>query len=95
MGFEGGQMPLYRRLPKRGFKNFQADYKKSLRLSDLSLIEESTITIETLKRNNLIPGYVNSVRIYLSTNTTLNKSILLQGIIATKGVKQLVQVDTV
>jgi large subunit ribosomal protein L15 len=95
VGFEGGQMPLYRRLPKRGFKNFQADYKKSLRLSDLSLIDEPTITIETLKRNNLIPGYVNSVKIYLSANTTLGKSISLQGISVTKGVKELIQVDAV
>jgi large subunit ribosomal protein L15 len=95
VGFEGGQMPLYRRLPKRGFKNFQTDYKKSLRLSDLSLIDEPTITIETLKRNNLIPGYVNSVKIYLSANTTLSKSMLLQGISATKGVKELIQVDAV
>ncbi|MDC8444804.1 MAG: 50S ribosomal protein L15 [Nitrosomonas sp.] len=95
VGFEGGQMPLYRRLPKRGFKNLQADYKFSLRLKDLISIQEHTVSIETLKQYKLIPSHIRLVRIYLSRINTQHNNILLQGVHATKGVKQLLQIAPV
>lgn len=95
VGFEGGQMPLYRRLPKRGFKNIQTDYKFSLRLKDIISIQESTVSIDTLKQYKLIPNRVNTVRVYLSKADTQKNNILLQGMHATKGVKQLLQTSTV
>lgn len=96
IGFEGGQMPLYRRLPKRGFKNIQAHNKASLRMKELSSIEETTITIDLLKRNKLVAPSVKFVRFYLSRNLASNKKFIFQdNIKVTKGVSQLVQIDSV
>lgn len=54
-GFEGGQMPLYRRLPKRGFKNFNRKYYETLNVCDLEIFEEgSEITPELLFENKIL-----------------------------------------
>jgi len=95
VGFEGGQMPLYRRLPKRGFKNLQINSQASLRMKDLVGIQETTINIDTLKQYKLIPGHIKHVRIYFSCATEQRNNVTLQGIHATKGVKQFLQVAAV
>ncbi|MBX3641112.1 MAG: 50S ribosomal protein L15 [Nitrosomonas sp.] len=89
VGFEGGQMPLYRRLPKRGFMSLSGNETASLRSKDLSNISESVINIETLRQYNLISLRVKSVRIYKSTNSTLPNNITIQDIYLTKGVKEI------
>jgi large subunit ribosomal protein L15 len=91
VGFEGGQMPLYRRLPKRGFKSLQLHNKACLRIKDLAGIQENAISIDTLKQYKLIPNHIKYVRVYLSNVTAKINNITLQGIHATKGVKQLLQ----
>jgi large subunit ribosomal protein L15 len=95
IGFEGGQMPLYRRLPKRGFVNLQSKTKARLRIKDLADIQETIISIDTLKRYKLIPSHIRHVRIYLTKTKANINNITFQGIHATKGVKQLLQTAAV
>lgn len=83
--FEGGQMPLYRRLPKRGFKSIKRFYTAEIRLSDLENLNISKIDISTLKNANIISKFVRVVRIILSGN--LNKKIILKGLKVSKGAK--------
>jgi len=89
VGFEGGQMPLYRRLPKRGFKPPQQNIVHSLRLSQLSKIVEDEIDINTLKKYKLIDPKTKSVKIYLTTKNDFIPKAKLIDIAVTKGVKSL------
>ena len=91
IGFEGGQMPLYRRLPKRGFKSLQANKTVSLRISDLSIIDESTIDLNTLKKFNLISAQTKKVKVFLTQRHTLKKDVNFNDIKLSKGVKQLIE----
>lgn len=95
IGFEGGQMPLYRRLPKRGFKNIETDKKISLRVNDLRSVQESIINIDTLKQYKLIPNHIKSVKVYLSNTKTIKHNISLQGIHLTKGVQKILQNEVI
>src|SRR4026209_1010259 len=54
LGFEGGQMPLQRRIPKSGFRSQQALLREEVRLSDLNKVEDKVINLETLKKNGII-----------------------------------------
>lgn len=63
-GFEGGQMPLYRRLPKRGFKNVFAKQYVSINVSDLEKLEDGTeVTAEVLKENGIISKTLDGVKV--------------------------------
>ncbi|MBR6529249.1 MAG: 50S ribosomal protein L15 [Firmicutes bacterium] len=63
-GFEGGQMPLYRRLPKRGFKNIFAKQYVSINVEDLNKLEEGTeVTAEVLKSAGIISKTLDGVKI--------------------------------
>lgn len=63
-GFEGGQMPLYRRLPKRGFKNVFAKQYVSVNVSDLEKLEDGTeVTAEVLKENGIISKTLDGVKV--------------------------------
>ena len=57
VGFEGGQMPLQRRLPKVGFRSRMAKYSAELRLHELELPEADVIDMEVLKKANLVPAF--------------------------------------
>src|SRR5438477_2018003 len=63
VGFEGGQMPLQRRLPKRGFKSQAALFRAEVRLSDLEKLSDSEIDMQCLKKAGLISQMVRSVRV--------------------------------
>lgn len=91
VGFEGGQMPLYRRLPKRGFKSTQHDKVLSLRITELSKYDIDKVDIATLKQYKIISQNIKKVKFYLSRNSELNKKITLIDIAATKGVKHLLE----
>ena len=58
VGFEGGQMPLQRRLPKVGFRSRMAKYTAELRLHELAIPDADEITIDVLKAANLVPAFV-------------------------------------
>ena len=63
-GFEGGQMPLYRRLPKRGFKNIFAKQYVSVNVEELNKLEDGAeVTAETLKANGIISKTLDGVKI--------------------------------
>lgn len=90
-GFEGGQMPIQRRLPKRGFVSLPKVTSTSLRISDLKAVNEEEITLETLKKYNVIPTNVKSVKIYKSGD--LDKRISINGVKASQGVKKIVEAN--
>ena len=88
VGFEGGQMPLQRRLPKRGFRAPHPNRVASIRLGDLNQIEESVITIELLKAKNIVPLRAREVKVYLSG--TIVKPLNIVGVKFSKGAREAV-----
>jgi len=89
VGFEGGQMPLQRRLPKRGFKSLAAPYKAEIRLSDLEKLPLDEIDMLALKQAGLVPELARVVRIVLSGAVT--RKVTVKGLIATKGAKAAIE----
>jgi large subunit ribosomal protein L15 len=89
VGFEGGQMPLQRRLPKVGFNSRMARYTAELRLHELSIPTADVIDIEVLKKGNLVPAFVTKVKVILSGE--LDKAVKLKGIAVTKGARAAIE----
>jgi large subunit ribosomal protein L15 len=89
VGFEGGQMPLQRRLPKRGFKSMATPYKAEVRLSDLEALAVTDIDVLVLKQAGVISQLARVVRVILSGELT--KKVSLKGVIATKGAKAAIE----
>ncbi len=90
VGFEGGQMPIQRRLPKHGFKSLQNKKQfAELGLSEIEKIDAPEITVEVLKKLNSISASVKKVKL-LKTGA-LNKKVILKGISVTKGAKSSVE----
>ena len=89
VGFEGGQMPLQRRLPKRGFKSIHTPFKAEVRLGDLEGLPVTEIDILALKQAGLVSELARTVRVILSGNVT--KKLALKGLVATKGAKAAIE----
>lgn len=89
VGFEGGQMPLQRRLPKFGFTSRKALFSKEVDLSDVSKVAGDVVSLETLLEANILSLPVNFVKIIKSG--TLAKKITVRGLSATKGAKQVIE----
>jgi len=89
VGFEGGQMPLQRRLPKRGFKSQSKPFKAEVRLSDLAKLPVDQIDLLALKQAGLVPELARSVRVIKAGE--LNKKVTLKGIVATAGAKAAIE----
>ncbi len=89
VGFEGGQMPLHRRLPKRGFISLSAADTAQVRLSDLGKIAADEIDLLVLKQAGVVPAIVKSAKLILSGK--LEKAVKLKGIAATKGARAAVE----
>ena len=89
VGFEGGQMPLQRRLPKRGFKSLATPYKAEVRLSDLENLPVTEIDVLALKQAGLVGELARVVRVILSGSIT--KKVTLTGLIATQGAKAAIE----
>ncbi|MBK6743158.1 MAG: 50S ribosomal protein L15 [Hydrogenophilales bacterium] len=89
VGFEGGQMPLQRRLPKRGFKSLEANFKAEVRLSDINALPIDTIDMLVLKQAGIVPQLAKNVRVILAGK--IEKSVKLVGIAATKGAKAAIE----
>ena len=83
VGFEGGQMPLQRRLPKRGFTAPFAHRKAQVRLGELDKVEGDIIDLAALKKANIIGGDITSAKVFLSGE--IKKAVTLKGIPASKG----------
>jgi large subunit ribosomal protein L15 len=91
VGFEGGQMPLQRRLPKTGFKSAMKASRSELTLSDLMRVEAADVTLAGLIEANLVPEYTERVKIILSGKVSKAFTIKDKHITATKGAKSAVE----
>jgi large subunit ribosomal protein L15 len=89
VGFEGGQMPLQRRLPKRGFNSLTKDNTARIRTSELLELDAEVIDVLTLKAAKLVSGSVKAVKVYLSGE--LNKKVKVQGLLLTKGARAAIE----
>lgn len=89
VGFEGGQMPLQRRLPKRGFKSLATPYKAEVRLSDLEKLPVAEVDMLALKQAGVVPELARAVRVIASGELT--KKVTLKGLVATKGAKAAIE----
>jgi large subunit ribosomal protein L15 len=89
VGFEGGQMPLHRRLPKRGFKSLTRRTVAEVRLSDLEAMKASDIDFAALMAERVIPRESLSAKVILSGG--LKRKITLTGVKATKGARAAIE----
>jgi large subunit ribosomal protein L15 len=89
VGFEGGQMPIQRRLPKVGFTSSMAMTQAEIRLNELEKVEGDVVDLAGLKKANVISGSIKSAKIILSG--TINKAVTVKGLGATKGARAAIQ----
>jgi large subunit ribosomal protein L15 len=89
VGFEGGQMPLQRRLPKRGFKSQLLKYNAEVTLTSLELLGAADVDLLTLKQAGLVPEMAKVVKV-IKTGA-LTKAVKLNGIGATAGAKAAIE----
>jgi large subunit ribosomal protein L15 len=88
-GFEGGQMPLQRRLPKFGFNSRQARYVAEIRLNELVAAGVDTVDLAALKQADIIREEITSARVILSGEIT--KAVTVKGLKVTKGAKAAIE----
>lgn len=89
VGFEGGQMPLQRRLPKVGFNSRKSRYSAELRLHELELPTDEVIDIESLKKADLVPAHAVKVKVIKSGE--IRKAVRLKGLAVTKGARAAIE----
>ena len=89
VGFEGGQMPLQRRLPKRGFKSRTAAFNAEITLAELQRLGAAEVDLLTLKQAKLIGEMTKNVKVIKSGELTLK--VALSGIAATAGAKAAIE----
>jgi len=89
VGFEGGQMPLQRRLPKVGFSSRVGRVSAELRLHELMMVDATIIDIDALKSANLITKNILNVKVMLSGS--IDKALTLKGIKVSKGAKVAIE----
>jgi large subunit ribosomal protein L15 len=89
VGFEGGQMPLHRRLPKRGFASPTRALYAEVRLSELQGIKAAEIDLAVLKAEGIVPRDVTAAKVILSGKLT--RGVTLKGVKATKGARAAIE----
>ena len=89
VGFEGGQMPLQRRLPKRGFKSHLAKYNAEITLAELQRLGAAEVDLLTLKQAKLIREMTRNVKVIKSGELSIK--VALSGIAATAGAKAAIE----
>jgi len=89
VGFEGGQMPLQRRLPKRGFKSQSAKYNAEITLAELQRLGAAEVDLLTLKQAKLVGEMTKNVKVIKSGELSLK--VALSGIAATAGAKAAIE----
>lgn len=88
-GFEGGQQPLARRLPKFGFTSRQAQYSAEIRLNELVLVDGDVVDLDALKNANLVRRDTKTAKVILSGE--INKAVTIQGLKVTKGARAAIE----
>ena len=89
VGFEGGQMPMQRRLPKRGFKSHNLKFNGQITLSDLERLGQDEVDLVMLKAAGLVGQIVKNVKVIKSGE--LARKVSLKGIGATAGAKAVIE----
>lgn len=89
VGFEGGQMPLQRRLPKRGFKSHLLKYNAEITLTQLQALDLSEVDVLLLKQAGMVPQIAKVIKVIKSGELT--KAVTLKGIGATAGAKAVIE----
>jgi large subunit ribosomal protein L15 len=88
VGFEGGQMPLQRRLPKFGFRSKVKQTRAEVRLSELAKVEGDVIDLEALKKAGVVPVFAEKAKVVLSGE--ISRAVTLRGVGATKGAAEAI-----
>ena len=88
-GFEGGQMPLQRRLPKFGFTSAKSLVSEEVRLGELAKVEGEIVDLETLKQANVLKDATRFAKVILSGE--LNKAVSVRGLKVTKGARAAIE----
>jgi large subunit ribosomal protein L15 len=88
-GFEGGQMPLQKRLPKYGFSSRMARSTAQIRVAELALIEADVVDLAALKAADLVRDDVTRARVFLSGE--LSKAVIVKGLAVTKGAREAIE----
>ena len=88
-GFEGGQMPLYRRLPKFGFTSMKAAVTAEVRLNELTKVEGNVVTLETLKAANILTKDIQFAKVVLAGE--VKSAVTVCGLRVTKGAKAAIE----
>src|SRR6266567_5186224 len=89
VGFEGGQMPLQRRLPKRGFNSPTREDTAEVRLSDLERLKAEKIDLAALKEAGVVPAFSNAAKVIVSGKLT--RKVALAGIAVSKGARAAIE----
>ena len=89
VGFEGGQMPLHRRLPKRGFASLTRNATAEVRLSDLQAMKASEIDFGALKAERVVPRQALAAKVILSGK--ISRKVALKGIKVSKGARAAIE----
>jgi len=88
-GFEGGQMPLQRRLPKFGFRSAKSKLTAEIRLHELLLTDAAVVDIKALQEANLVPEFAKRVKVILSGE--ISGPVNTRGLVFTKGARAAVE----
>ena len=89
IGFEGGQMPLQKRLPKYGFSSRIARTTAQVRLGELAAVDAEVIDLDALKAADLVKDNVTRARVFLSGE--LDKAVTVKGLAVTKGAREAIE----
>jgi len=89
VGFEGGQMPLQRRLPKRGFKSHSLQFNDEITLADLQRLDKDEVDLVTLKAAGLVGQLIKHVKVIKAGE--LSRKVALKGLGATAGAKAAIE----
>jgi large subunit ribosomal protein L15 len=89
VGFEGGQMPLQRRLPKVGFTSRKSRTTDEVRLQELGHLEAGVIDLEALRKANIVSRNITQVKVIASG--TIDKAVTLKGILVTRGARAAIE----
>ena len=88
-GFEGGQMPLQKRLPKYGFVSRISQTTAQVRLSELNLVQEGEVSLATLKAANVLNENIKRAKVFLSGE--INKPVIVKGLRVTAGARKAIE----
>ncbi len=89
VGFEGGQMPLQRRLPKRGFRSMKKRHVAEIRLGELAKVDGDVVDLQSLQKAGVIGFHITRAKVILSGE--IGRAVTLRGVAATRGARQAIE----